>query len=98
LVGRDRWVELAKKKVIWDGSDVPAEWHMWLHHMRDEPPTTDEIEGTGRAVKSVHTPNYTGDNSKRYYPPGHFFNPQHENPNNSQRIRPFDLKKPLTEI
>ncbi|KAL9652559.1 hypothetical protein ABK040_000128 [Willaertia magna] len=74
---RNRWVELARKDIIYDASDVPAEWHMWLHRVRDEPPSEDEINRTMFAVKGKHHPNYTGDPLKRYYPPGHFFNPNH---------------------
>jgi hypothetical protein len=66
--------------------------------MRDEPPTVEETEGVGRAVKPFHTSNYTGDNSKRYYPPGHFFNPKHINPVNSQKIKPFDPKNPIIDM
>lgn len=90
IIGRDRWVELAHKRPIYDASEIAPEWYMWLHHVCDQPPTPEEVEGRGRAVKPIFFPNYTGDNSKRYYPPGHFFNPLHINPINSQRVKPFN--------
>ena len=34
--GRDRFVFYARKD--FDGSQVPAEWHCWLHHMTDKVP------------------------------------------------------------
>jgi NADH:ubiquinone oxidoreductase subunit len=37
---RNRWVQFPEK--VWldyDASQVPPEWHRWLHHMTDEPPT-----------------------------------------------------------
>lgn len=82
-VGRNRWVELkGKTNRIYDASEIPPEWHMWLHRIRDQPPTMDEIMGKGRMWRSKKwEPNPTG-TVKRYYPPGHFFNPNHKNPIN----------------
>jgi NADH:ubiquinone oxidoreductase subunit len=92
-IGRQRWVQLNEKRTIWDASDIPAEWHMWIHYVRDEPPTAEEIAGADRSVKPMHYSNNTGNNAKRYYPPGHFFNPHHVNPVNAQRVKPFDCKQ-----
>ena len=66
---------------------------MWLNHIRDEPPldkelvTTQEVE---RRVIGEHIRNYTGERDKRYSPTGHFLNVEHQNPENSHRIEPFD--------
>jgi NADH:ubiquinone oxidoreductase subunit len=52
---------------------------MWLHRIREQPPSKEEMESKGRLWKSqTHPGNLTG-TAKRYYPPGHFFNPQHRN-------------------
>ncbi|TPX31280.1 hypothetical protein SeMB42_g07781 [Synchytrium endobioticum] len=34
---RDRWVMYSKWN--YDASQIPAEWHAWMHHSIDEPPT-----------------------------------------------------------
>lgn len=40
FLGRNRWVQYtAAVGMDYDGSQVPAEWHRWLHHITDEPPT-----------------------------------------------------------
>ncbi|EFC47053.1 predicted protein [Naegleria gruberi] len=77
-LNRGRWVELARKDRIYDASDIPAEWHMWIHRLREEPPTEAETNRKGFGVRPTHTPNYTGEPEKRHYPPGHFFNPEHK--------------------
>ena len=41
-----------------DGSKVPAEWHGWLHHTFDEPPTKEPL--VRRAWEQDHLPNLTG--------------------------------------
>ena len=41
-----------------EASKVPAEWHGWLHHTFDEPPTTDPL--TRRVWEQDHLPNLTG--------------------------------------
>ncbi|CAI5449474.1 unnamed protein product [Caenorhabditis angaria] len=43
FVPRNRWVEFPDK--VWldyDASQVPPEWHSWLHHITDSPPTVQE--------------------------------------------------------
>ena len=38
--GRNRWVEYDQRVYLeYDGSQVPAEWHNWLHYVCDDPPT-----------------------------------------------------------
>ena len=71
---------------------------MWLHRVRDQPPTAEEVEGKGRRVKPLYFPNTSGERSQ-YYPPGHFFNPYHRNPLNPQKIqsaKTVDLKNEIT--
>lgn len=34
--GRDRWVYYARRD--YDASQVPSEWHCWLHHITDHTP------------------------------------------------------------
>lgn len=50
-----------------DASRVPADWHGWLHHTFDEPPTTAPLPR--RAWELDHQPNMTG-TSKAYRPGG----------------------------
>ena len=46
-VSRNRFVVYAEKtfeqRYDFDASDVPAEWHRWLHYMTDDPPTDDGV-------------------------------------------------------
>lgn len=38
--GRNRWVEYSDRVGMdYDGSQIPAEWHIWLHYSTDLPPT-----------------------------------------------------------
>jgi NADH:ubiquinone oxidoreductase subunit len=41
-----------------EGSKVPAEWHGWLHHTFDEPPTVEPLKR--KAWELDHLPNLTG--------------------------------------
>ncbi|KNC97071.1 uncharacterized protein SPPG_07467 [Spizellomyces punctatus DAOM BR117] len=41
IVLRDRWVEY--KKWNPDATQVPAEWHQWLHHITDDVPTPQTV-------------------------------------------------------
>jgi len=51
-----------RRYVIYRGlaepSKVPAEWHGWLHHTHDAPPT--EVPLKRRAWETDHKPNMTG--------------------------------------
>jgi NADH:ubiquinone oxidoreductase subunit len=51
-----------RRWVIYQGyaeaSKVPAEWHGWLHHTFDEPPTREPL--MRRAWEKDHQPNLTG--------------------------------------
>ncbi|KAJ3548819.1 hypothetical protein NMY22_g1122 [Coprinellus aureogranulatus] len=39
--GRHRWVDYAQHE--YHASQVPPEWHSWIHHIRKDPPTADPI-------------------------------------------------------
>lgn len=51
IVGRHRWVEYASKN-RYNASQVPPEWHGWLHHITDH--TGDEVD------KAVSTALFNG--------------------------------------
>jgi len=53
--GRRRWVLY---KTIAEASQVPAEWHGWLHHTFAEPPTMDPPRV--QSWEKEHVPNLTG--------------------------------------
>lgn len=50
-----RWVIF---KGYAEASKVPAEWHGWLHHTFDEPPTREPLKR--QAWEKDHQPNLTG--------------------------------------
>ena len=50
-----RWVIF---KGYSEASKVPAEWHGWLHHTFDEPPTVEPLKR--QAWEKDHLPNLTG--------------------------------------
>lgn len=60
---RKRYVVYARKD--FDASQVPAEWHAWLHYITDEAPTSGGY--VHRFFQTPHQPNMTGTN-KRYVP------------------------------
>lgn len=68
--GKRRWV-------IYNGlaeaSRVPPEWHGWLHHTVDTPPT--EQAYTPRPWQKPHRPNLTG-TPGAYRPKGSILTPQ----------------------
>ncbi|KAI9330786.1 NADH ubiquinone oxidoreductase subunit NDUFA12-domain-containing protein [Zopfochytrium polystomum] len=55
-VFRGRWVLYSKWNV--DASQVPAEWHHWLHSMTDDVPTAETVPKPFFARR--HTENVTG--------------------------------------
>eukprot|EP01147_Barroeca_monosierra_P006912 gene6912-9546_t len=55
LYGQDRRVDYASSEV--DGSQIPGEWHRWVHHMTDDLPDSTEPR---KKWQTSHTPNYTG--------------------------------------
>ena len=52
-----------------EASNVPPEWHGWLHHQTDEAPSNDQ-DSFRRPWQKPHQPNMTGTN-QAYRPPGH---------------------------
>ncbi|WP_435640566.1 NADH:ubiquinone oxidoreductase subunit NDUFA12 [Micavibrio aeruginosavorus] len=61
-----RWVMY---KGVPEASNVPPEWHGWLHHQTDVVPASD-AESFRRPWQKSHMPNMTGTNLA-YRPPGH---------------------------
>jgi NADH:ubiquinone oxidoreductase subunit len=59
-----RWVLYANHGE--DASEVPAEWHSWLHYTTDAPLP----DSARRPWQKSHQPNYTG-TALGYRPPGH---------------------------
>ena len=60
-----------RRWVIYNGtaeaSRVPAEWHGWMHHTFEQPPTEKPFEI--KSWEKEHVPNLTG-TSHAYHPPG----------------------------
>lgn len=52
-----------------DASNIPPEWHGWLHHQSDVIPSDDQ-ESFRRSWQKPHVPNLTG-TDQAYRPPGH---------------------------
>ncbi|GJL85832.1 MAG: NADH dehydrogenase [Micavibrio sp.] len=52
-----------------EASNVPPEWHGWLHHQTNEVPDTDSASFR-REWQKPHQPNLTGTKAA-YRPPGH---------------------------
>ncbi len=61
-----------KRWVIYKGADeassVPPDWHAWLHHLTDAPPSEQPLPR--HAWQQPHEPNHTG-TAEAYRPPGH---------------------------
>jgi NADH:ubiquinone oxidoreductase subunit len=62
--GARRWVIYAG---LVEASRVPAEWHGWLHHTFDQPPTTEPFKI--KSWEKAHRPNFTG-TPEAYRPDG----------------------------
>ena len=69
--------DASKRWVIYKGlaepTTVPPEWHGWLHHTVDTPPT--EAEYTPRDWQKPHRPNLTG-TPGAYRPRGSILTPE----------------------
>lgn len=65
-----------KRWVIYNGpadpSRIPPEWHGWMHHRTDVPPSQESY--TPREWQKPHQPNMTG-TAQAYRPPGSLLNP-----------------------
>lgn len=72
--GRKRWV-------IYNGeveaSRVPAEWHRWLHHTTDVPPSLEPVKH--KPWERPHQPNPTG-TASAYRPKGSLYRPSPREP------------------
>ncbi|XP_054163162.1 probable NADH dehydrogenase [ubiquinone] 1 alpha subcomplex subunit 12 [Oppia nitens] len=57
--GRNRWVYYSDDSHLdYDASQIPAEWHQWLHYTTDIPPS---VQPPVRHKWMIdHTPNYSG--------------------------------------
>ncbi|KAK2161256.1 hypothetical protein LSH36_119g00028 [Paralvinella palmiformis] len=59
FIARSRWVDYADDVGMdYDGSQVPPEWHRWLHYMTDDPPT--KVPPVTRKYILDHIENRTG--------------------------------------
>ncbi|KAH7931256.1 NDUFA12-domain-containing protein [Leucogyrophana mollusca] len=59
LPGRHRWVDFAQHYN--NATQVPAEWHSWLSHIRQLPPTEDKVmQNLSPPWKAPWTENLTG--------------------------------------
>ncbi|KAL1921445.1 uncharacterized protein VTP21DRAFT_11161 [Calcarisporiella thermophila] len=56
IYGRDRWVDF--NQYYYDASQIPAEWHMWTHHIIEDPPSVEKPWIP--KFQSVHQENTTG--------------------------------------
>eukprot|EP00698_Gefionella_okellyi_P006864 TRINITY_DN1653_c0_g1_i1.p1 TRINITY_DN1653_c0_g1~~TRINITY_DN1653_c0_g1_i1.p1 ORF type:complete len:119 (-),score=4.46 TRINITY_DN1653_c0_g1_i1:354-710(-) len=73
--GRERWMVPAKPRGF-DASDIPCEWHMWLHKMTDATPA-ERKEFKPIRFGLEHDRNHTGNLAKAYFPRGHPLAPNH---------------------
>ncbi|KAK4740658.1 hypothetical protein SAY87_024246 [Trapa incisa] len=75
--GQHRWVEFAEKS-RYNASQVPPEWHGWLHHITDH--TGDEASGLlmlkPKRYGVEHRENFSGEGDEFiYHSKGHALNP-----------------------
>ena len=61
-----RWVMY---KGYVDASEIPPEWHAWMHHQTDVLPNSTEAAAYRRRWIKPYVPNMTG-TSAAYHPPG----------------------------
>ena len=66
---RNRWIQYGKSNWLIldsDASDIPPEWHRWIHYMTDDTPV--EVPPTERKFHMEHRPNGTNVFGDRYTP------------------------------
>lgn len=68
--GKRRWVIY---KAEAEASQITPEWHGWLHHTWNEPPT--ELALPRKAWERPHQPNHTG-TAEAYVPAGSLYRAQ----------------------
>ncbi|RRT79703.1 hypothetical protein BHE74_00017884 [Ensete ventricosum] len=88
--GRHRWVEYAEKG-RYNASQVPAEWHGWLHYVTDH--TGDELLMLKPKRYGVeHRENFSGEGDAYiYHSKGHALNPGQRD---WTRYQPWQPAKP----
>lgn len=72
MYGRDRVVWYANPN--FDASQVPPEWHQWLHRMTDRLPSRETTAGFAPKYEQPHQPNLTG--TANSYSPKNFIGNQ----------------------
>lgn len=61
FMGRSRFVDFPYKgRLEFDGSQIPPEWHRWMHYMTDDPPTS--TPPTQQKFSIDHIKNTSGSN------------------------------------
>ncbi|KAK3157270.1 hypothetical protein QOZ80_2AG0118560 [Eleusine coracana subsp. coracana] len=90
--GRHRWVEYADKG-RYNASQVPPEWHGWLHFITDS--TGDQLLERKTARYLVeHKQNFTGEGEELiYHSKGHALNPGQRD---WTRYQPWEPKKEVS--
>ncbi|XP_071162602.1 NADH dehydrogenase [ubiquinone] 1 alpha subcomplex subunit 12-like [Mytilus galloprovincialis] len=67
FIGRNRWIVYNRNQgFCYDSSQIPAEWHGWLHYSTDETPI-DNPPVKRKWMVDVHTENLSG--TKECYVP-----------------------------
>jgi NADH:ubiquinone oxidoreductase subunit len=66
-----------------ESSRVPPEWHGWLHHTVDAPPTA--APAVVKPWEKPHRPNLSG-TTGAYHPPGSLFRP----PDKGPRVKAYE--------
>ncbi|XP_033112534.1 NADH dehydrogenase [ubiquinone] 1 alpha subcomplex subunit 12-like, partial [Anneissia japonica] len=66
FIGRHRWVSYTRNR-FWDydSSQIPPEWHRWIHCMTDDPPSKVPLQPP--RFRMEHTENLSG-SSRSYVP------------------------------
>jgi NADH:ubiquinone oxidoreductase subunit len=72
--GTRRWVTY---ETLSEPSQIPPEWHAWLHFITDAPPNEEGY--TPRSWQKAHRPNMTG-TYEAYRPPGSVMRPRVKEP------------------
>ncbi len=81
LLVRDRWVELnCESKYVVNASNVPPEWHSWLHHIVESAPTEDPRPKPIFQLEHVPTDLSKMAFKANYVPPGY-------------PVKPVDIKE-----
>jgi len=71
LYGQDRWVDYINPE--YDATQVPPDWHAWLHHMTPYTPQQSEVQEHVPTYRKAYNQNLTG-TPYRYLPPKWYSN------------------------